>query len=69
MTAKMIFQKFQSMFPDFAENVEKYKRIDANQISMSLKTGGTCLFRYSKNRQYTEFYLNGKIRDVKKEAN
>lgn len=65
MTAQMIFQKFQTLFPDFAEKVRSYKRVDTNQISMILKTGGICTFSYSKSGRHTEFHLNGKVLDEK----
>lgn len=63
MTAKMIFANFQSLFPEFSKRVEKYKRVDANTIQMSMKGGGICSFQYSKGSYLTGFSLSGKVHE------
>lgn len=48
----ILFEKFKSMFPAFAENVVSYKRIGSQTISMKMEDGSTKLFLYSSPKNW-----------------
>ena len=63
MTAKIMYKKFQELFPDFEKRVGNYRLRGTNTLLMTLNTGETCVFLYFKKGNTATFQLAGDIKD------
>lgn len=64
MTAEMIFQKFQELFPELTGNVRKYNRQTVDTITLTLQNGAICTFTYQKRGNTANFSLIGRKYDA-----